>query len=461
MKKRQIQSTLLAISLLAAPVVLAQETTGGPSSTASEASPAAAPSVEAAAPATPTPPTPAAPTLDERLGAVESKLAGTEETVGSVQSSLDGLKKIKVGGFVQGRYEYHRDAMDGTTNPKNENRFYVRHGYLGARYEGKNAEYFLQIDANNNDGVVLKDAEATFVDTWTPFHLKLTLGQFKVPFGYEILQSDADRELPERSQVILSLFPGDRDRGLRLQASYDVFRLNVALVNGASFGQKDPSNYFGVVQNGYDPNGFKTVVGRLGADLGWLAGGLSWMWGRTLDTSFGKLDVVDLKGTVPTVSPDTYLYYSQTRLGADVQGYVDVPEVGGLALKGEIIWARKTNLYYPVLGPANDCLNSTSLGWMVTVVQNIGPYLGVALRLDQYDPLLSGTVDARCYDPAVTPSPSSAVKNRDVDRLTRLGVAALLYGSANIKFTLSYEHPWEQGPAVANDIVTAQLQARF
>jgi len=162
----------------------------------------------------------------------------------------------------------------------------VRHGYLGVKYEGKNAEYFLQIDGNSNEGVVLKDAEATFVDTWTPFHLRVTLGQFKVPFGYEIMQSDADRELPERSQVVLSLFPGDRDRGLRLQARYQMFLLKIALVNGASFGQKDPSNFQGVVQNGYDPNGFKTVVGRLGADLGWLVGGISGMWGaRSTRTS--------------------------------------------------------------------------------------------------------------------------------------------------------------------------------
>lgn len=462
MKKRQIQGTLFTISLLAAPAVLAQETggAGAPAPGASEAAPPAAPSAESAEPAAAAPPAVVAPALDERLTAVETKLAGTEETVGAMQASVDGLKKIKIGGFLQGRYEWHQDAVDGTLRPKSENRFYVRHGYLGARYEGKNGEYFMQIDANNSDGVVLKDAEASLVDTWTPFHLKLTLGQFKLPFGYEIGQSDADRELPERSQVILSVFPGDRDRGLRLQGSYDILRLKVALVNGASFGQKDPSNGFGVVQNGYDPNGFKTVVGRLGVDTGWLAGGLSGMWGRTLDTKFGALDVVDTSSTAGKLLPDTYTYFEQLRLGADLQGYVDVPEVGGLAVKGEVIWARKKNYDYD-LAKANSCLNSQSLGWMVTVVQNLGPYLGLALRFDQFDPLLSSAVDARCYDTTITANPSSAVKNRDKDRLSRLGAALLLHGSANIKFTLSYEHPWEQGTPVANDIVTAQLQARF
>ena len=472
MKKRQIQGTLLAISLLAAPAALAQETVGAGSQDAAtgEAQQVMAPAVEAVAPAVSPPAAETSasvarmvPALDERLGAVESKLAGTEAKAEAAQSIVDGLKKIKISGFVQGRYEYHQDAANGWSNYRDEDRFYVRHGYLGAKYDGKNAEYFLQIDANNNEGVVLKDAEATLVDTWTPFHLRLTLGQFKLPFGYEILQSDADRELPERSQVVLGLFPGDRDRGVRLQGSYRTFRMSVALVNVACFGQKDPSNYQGVVQNGYDPNGFKTVVGRLGADLGWLVGGVSGMWGRTLDTAVLPIPATPATATTPAIpaTPASYLYYEQLRLGVDVQGYLDVPSVGGLALKGELIWARRHNLDYSGV-PANDCLDRTSLGWMVTVVQNIGPYLGVALRLDQYDPLLSGSLDARCYDNTLMVIPSAAIKSRDMDRLTRLGVALLLYGSANIKLTLSYEHPWEQeGAKLSNDIVTAQLQARF
>jgi hypothetical protein len=88
------------------------------------------------------------------------------------------------------------------------------------------------------------------------------------------------------------------------------------------------------------------------------------------------------------------------------------------------------------------------------------PYLGAAFRFDQYDPLLSSTVNSVCYEP-VTAKPLKAIGNRDLDRLRRLGLALLFYGSANIKFTLSYEYLWEQGPAVANDILTAQLQARF
>lgn len=461
MKVTPLRYGILAIALLSGPTAWAQEVKPAETPAAPEAAPPPAP-----APA-PGESTPAAPSIDERLAELESKLAKSEETVTSLESSVSSLKKLKFSGYVQGRYEWHDDAVDGWENYKNENRFSVRHGYLSARYEGKHGEFFLQFDGNSSDGFVMKDAEASLIEPWTPLKIKLTVGQFKVPFGYEIGQSDADREMPERAAVIAGgsraplpgsasrapvsvtgLFPSDRDRGLRLQAKYEMLNLKIALVNGA--GIKDPTDKNYVTVNGYAPNGYKTLVGRLGADFDWLVGGLSGMWGRTLET-----------GTNPKENYDytAYKYYEQLRLGADVQAYVDVPGVGGLALKGEFIWGRKKSLDYNDV-KADSCKDSRSMGWIVTVVQNIGNYAGVAVRLDQYDPLLSGSVTASCTDPSK--KPSDAIKYRDMDKLTRLGVAALLHASANTKFTLSYEHPWEQsGAKYNNDIVTAQVQARF
>lgn len=390
---------------------------------------------------------PAVNPVNERMAALESRLAKAEEKTSALESSVSSLKKLKLSGYVQGRYEWHDDAMAGWKNAKNQNRFSVRHGYLGARYEGPFAEFFLQIDANTADGVVLKDAEATLVDPWTPLHLKLTVGQFKLPFGYEITQSDAERELPERAAVITGLFANDRDRGLRLTGKYEVLRLGVAFVNGATLFHKDPTDKNGFTQNGYAPQGPKTVAGRLGVDLGSFVLGLSGLWGRTLETGKNPLENYD---------DTTYRKYEQVRLGADAQGYVDIPVLGALALKGEIIWGRKKSLDYQA-NKANPCLESRSLGWILTLVQNLGPYAGVAIRLDQYDPMLASKVPAVCHDPTVKETAA-----RDKDKVTRLGVAGLLYASANAKLSLSYEHPWEQtGAKVSNDIVTAQLQARF
>ena len=86
------------------------------------------------------------------------------------------------------------------------------------------------------------------------------MGQFKVPFGYEVLQSSADREMPERARVIRALFPGERDRGARLTARYEWFSFMGALVNG-NFTQGDP------VFNAFDQNRYFDTYLRVGRRL--------------------------------------------------------------------------------------------------------------------------------------------------------------------------------------------------
>src|SRR5678815_2110724 len=192
-----------------------------------------------------------------------------DETLGGVKATVDSLSKIKVSGYVQGRLELHEFSaagVDANNKPTIYDRFYVRRGRLKVVYAGHNAEYMLQIDATG-DGVVLKDAEASFVDTWTPFNFKLTAGQFKVPFGYEVLQSSGDREMPERSRFIRQFFPNERDRGVRLQASREWFRFSGAVVNG-NFIQD-------AIYANTDPNGWKDVIGRIGGDFDWFVFGLS------------------------------------------------------------------------------------------------------------------------------------------------------------------------------------------
>jgi hypothetical protein len=378
-----------------------------------------------------------------------------EENLSGVQGSVDGLKKIKIGGYIQSRFEWRQDAAEGATadtkgalTASPSDRFYVKRAYLKTTYEGRNAEYMLQFDGA--DGFALKDAEATFVDTWTPFKFRLTLGQFKLPFGYEIQQSDTEREMPERSLIIGSAgyFDGERDRGVRLQGRYEFLRLAVALVNGNGIKDK--------LYNTADPNKFKDVVGRLSADFGFVTGGLSAYYGR------GGLETTGVAATDPTAKSGTVTYaaYRRVRLGADVQGYVDVPGVGGLALKGEVIWGKDTpfdTTINNVAVTADPCKTVAKLGWTVTAVQNIGDNLGVAVRLNQLDPSLKGSLDSGCPVDKLTALQTKA----DGDRITTLGGAFLYHVSNNLKLTLAYEHPWEQGTNKDNDVFTAQLLAKF
>ena len=73
------------------------------------------------------------------------------------------------------------------------------------------------------------------------------------------------------------------------------------------------------------------------------------------------------------------------RFGADAEFYVDVPVLGGLALKGELVLSQDTNKDFRGV-PADPCRDIKGLGWILTVNQNIGDYFGVAARLDQWNP---------------------------------------------------------------------------
>src|SRR5262245_12935083 len=267
--------------------------------------PAPAPAAPPAAPAEPIPPPPAvdlmpapppppeAPpaAIPDRVAELEQKVEGMNETLAATNATLGPLAKLKFSGYVQGRYEWRDDSVSGVDaagRPTNFNRWLVRRGRLKATYAGENAEYMLQIDATG-DGVVLKDAEATFVDTWTPLGLRVTLGQFKVPFGYEVLQSSSDREMPERARVIRALFTGERDRGARLTFKYEWFNFMGALVNG-NFTQGD------AVFNTFDNNRYFDTYLRAGADFDFIVFHVSTQFGEKVGTTVGNtaLTIADM-----------------------------------------------------------------------------------------------------------------------------------------------------------------------
>jgi hypothetical protein len=440
---------ILSISVfLAAPAALAQ-TEAPVTADVAPVQPA-----EAAAPQ----PEPAQPSAhetaqQEKIEALELKVAGLEENGAASQAAIASSSKLKFSGFVQGRYEWHQEAINGIDYSKstpavtNSDRFLVRHAYLTTQYKGTNAEYVMQIDANNKDGLAFKDVYAAFVDTWTPLNLKLSVGQFKYPFGYELQQSDAEREMPERANIQKFFFDGDRDRGLRLQGSYDFFNFSVAMVNGTVFdgsknlgANKDPAPF-----GSNDPNEFKDWVGRLGVDFGDIVGGVSGYYGKGLyikpaDTTKNTSETPDSRNKV--------------RLGADVQAYIDIPGVGGLALKGEVIYGKDTARQFHGIA-ADPCKSSATFGYILSAVQNISKDYGLVARFDSKD-TLAGSIsnDQTC----------KAVKDAaGTDRILTLGGGFLYYASANVKATFTYEHPMEQSGAkqLDNDFAMAQLQARF
>jgi hypothetical protein len=433
------------------------------------------PAEEQAAPAE-TPPAPAVETPaeapstsspEERLSTVEAKLEGLQESTAADHAVVDALKKIKVSGYIQGRYEWKDEAGAGLnaagSAPVSSNRFRVRRARLKTTYQGTLSEFVLQIDAvppssSGPDGVTLKDAEASlFLDENTipssvPFEVRLTVGQFKVPFGFEILQSSGEREMPERSAMMGAFFPGERDRGVRLQAKFGMFRLSTAIINGNVFPalyNPTPSTPFNYTFN-EDQSSGKDWAGRVGVDLGFVVVGGSWYYGRTILAT----NLRPASGMTAAV-PVGYLRFDRLRLGADAQAYVDIPMVGGLTVRGEIIHASETNTDYAGV-TADKCRDVKSLGWYGTVVQNVGDHVGLVFRVDQFNRNRNNST------PGTAEGCKSAMENASIDKVTTFGGGLLLHVSGNLKGTLVYEHIAEQGKNKKdNDVFTAQLQAKF
>jgi hypothetical protein len=434
-----VMACLPAAALAQAP---AEQAPPPPPPPEAPAQPEAPPAPEAPAEAAP-----ATPSLEDRLTHVEGKLEGMEESSAATNATVDALKKIKVSGYIQGRYEWKDDVAPGfDATAARSSRFLVRRARLKTTYAGTMSEYMLQIDAVP-EGVTVKDAEAslvldeTVIPSSSPWELRFTVGQFKAPFGYEVVQSSGDREMPERSLMVRTFFPGERDRGVRLGFKYGMLRFAAALINGNVFPALSPLNA-NPINGPIDPSSYKDFLGRVGADLGFLVVGASGYFGHTIASK-----------AAAGMTPASYARFSRVRLGGDAQAYIDIPSVGGMVLRGEVIYGKEKNLAYAGAA-ADSCKDVKSLGWYATLVQNVGDYVGVVFRVDQFDKN-SGVADS-CM---------SQKADSLIDKVTTLGGGLLGYVSGNLKASVIYEHLIEQGVQGKNkkdnDLLTLQLQAKF
>ena len=154
------------------------------------------------------------------------------------EQPVTGSTKIKLSGWAQTRYT----NGVGTTNPLE-----IRRARLAV--DGNltpKASYRVQIDAVRSP--VLLDARFDYAPR--PY-AKVTVGQFKIPFGQENLTTARDLISIERSLVGLSLVPGrdtgnnGRDIGLQLAGNIvrgdgrPVFDYAVGFFNGAGINRRD------------------------------------------------------------------------------------------------------------------------------------------------------------------------------------------------------------------------------
>ncbi len=148
--------------------------------------------------------------MKEDLDPIKAQVLDPEGALATVVGDVSKLKKIKLSGYVQARYQDNQNDTNSS--------FFVRRARLKAEGSvGKATKVVLQIDAGGND----KNSSVTLKDAYMEYFLhgiqevqpKVTMGQFKWPFGYEVVQSSGDREAPERSDVYTRAVPGEGTKG--------------------------------------------------------------------------------------------------------------------------------------------------------------------------------------------------------------------------------------------------------
>jgi hypothetical protein len=351
---------------------------------------------------------PEAPADTKAQDDVSGKVDSLTEAFTEIRNTVENLNKLKISGYLQAQYlndERSKNELSGGTT-KNLDQFSVRRARVKFTYQATpTAKFVLQPDIASG-GVTLKDGYLELTEPWTTWKHTLTAGQFNWPFGFEIMYSSSTREVPERSRVVRTLFPGERDRGVMLSGLGlgDRFSYRVALVNGTGTAQST------------DFNKRKDLVGRVGYSFGAFDLGASVYRGSDI---------------VATSTNPAGVEFDKERTGVDFQWATPVQ---GLGIRGEYITGRQA----PGSGTARTASQDVK-GWYFYAIQNVGTRHQFVLRADDYDP--------------DTDTGNNAVRT--------LNPSYIFHWDANSKVMASYEFIKTQRSDPDDNVFTLRYQYTF
>jgi hypothetical protein len=341
--------------------------------------------------------------LTARVTEAESRLA--QEPL--VNTKLRGLT---LSGFIHADLAFRQSSEDeingATTDPLNEDRFSIRRARLRATFDDRYLGGALEIDGNTTRGTTarLVGAEVSLKLPGPPGQLSDvplamgTVGLFKIPFGFEVLESDRDRAFLERSTVVRAFFPGEYDLGARVQGGWRFVRYALAVQNGEPIGERG----FAL----RDPNQAKDVVGRVGLQAPvWeslaAAVGISGVKGRgfhrgtpstktTLTFQDRNEDGRVQQGeilVVPGSSATASQQFSRHAMGVDARVTLATGGLGQTAVYGELMLGNNIDRAILVADPiATAGRNLREFGYYAAVTQDVGSHLTLGVRYDFYNP---------------------------------------------------------------------------
>ena len=139
-----------------------------------------------------------------------------QKSLTDLKKAVDVIKKLKISGWIQAQVQFADSAGQqsfdgGNFATNNDKRFMIRRGRVRFAYENQHSMYVLQVNLTER-GINVADIFAKVTDPWTKW-VSLQVGLMNRPFGFEVQQSSADRETPERSRYTQTLLQNERDMG--------------------------------------------------------------------------------------------------------------------------------------------------------------------------------------------------------------------------------------------------------
>jgi phosphate-selective porin len=332
-------------------------------------------------------------------------------------------------------------------------------------YDNDLTMYVLQIDVIPT-GVTLKDAYATIREPWTR-DFSLTAGVFDRPFGFEISYSSSMRESPERSRLFQTLFPGERDLGVKLEFAPEkgplsLFNAKVGLFSGNR----------GTID---ETDNAKDIIGRVGVSLPFteenlaIDAGVSGYFGSVRRDDNTKIYKIS---SISAIDSSEESYADRTYIGADVQIYYDLPVLGGFSIRGEFISGKQpgssgSNGYHAV--GAGSVYLRNFMGYYLMYVQNIGQRFQFIAKYDVYDPNTDiGGDEINTATFKLGPSKAAAFGAADI-KYSTFGLGAVYHWDSNVKFVLYYDMVYNEtsakfgtyGKDLRDNVLTCRMQYSF
>ncbi|MGA2506090.1 MAG: hypothetical protein ABSF80_01260 [Chitinispirillaceae bacterium] len=425
-------------------------------------------------------PAPEAKSSDEQLADLKGKVDGLDESYAETKSTVAGLSKIKISGYVQaqyksaltpsaakdstGKYKYNVGDFAGGTLPSNVGgMFQVRRGRVKIVYDNGVEQAAVQLDCTPSS-VGIKEAWAGLKDPWIKT-IGIRAGVIDRPIGFEPVLSSGSRESPEESRMIQTLLPDDYDLGANLEIlpsektsallQYFTGRIGVFTGNG--------------IANETDNN--LDVIGRLGFSVPFndinfsIDGGVSGYSGSVTNTdsvgSGAKLPMASRGFSYSTINDsmvkssggDYGKTFTRQYTDVDLQLYFgNVPVIGGLTLRGEYIQGKQ-----PGSASSSKSSNATSVTANLPVYERnfMGYY---AEWIQNFDPLNSQFIlKYDIYDPNTDVSGTDIKKAKGFSaadvKFSTLGIGWSYFWSANVKLTAYWDlvHNEKTDPSIASN----------